>query len=57
MKLLVVGASRGLGKAFVEGLSGDEDAIIGVSRNKPKVLHLQSNATIEWIEADMANSI
>ena len=57
MKVVIVGASKGLGKAFVEGLSGDDDSIIGISRNKPKDLHLQSNATIDWIEADMANSI
>lgn len=57
MKLLIVGASKGLGKAFVEGLAGDDDTIIGISRNKPKNLQLQAQAKVDWISVDMSNSI
>lgn len=32
MNILVVGASRGLGRAFVEGLGAAGDRIVGVSR-------------------------
>ena len=57
MKILVVGASKGLGKAFVEGLPDDNDTIIGVSRVKPKDLQLKSSASVAWIEVDLTNSV
>ena len=57
MKILIVGASKGLGKAFVEGLAGDNDTIIGISRSRPKDLQLQSEAEVDWISVDMSNSI
>lgn len=57
MKILIVGASKGLGKAFVEGLPDDNDTIVGISRNKPNDLQLNSNAAVDWIEADMADPI
>ena len=57
MKILVVGASKGLGKAFVEGLPDDNDTIIGVSRSKPGSLQLKSSANVDWIEVDMADSV
>ena len=57
MKILIVGASTGLGKAFVEGLVGDGDTVIGISRNRPKDLQLQSAAKVEWISVDMSDSI
>ncbi|WP_259724811.1 hypothetical protein [Synechococcus sp. CS-1332] len=40
MKLMVVGASRGLGRAFVEGLGSPGDTVIGVSRRRPDGLRL-----------------
>lgn len=55
MKILIVGASQGLGKAFVEGLPDENDTVIGVSRRQPSKLQLKTNATVQWIEADMAN--
>jgi short-subunit dehydrogenase len=57
VKILVVGASKGLGKAFVEGLPDDNDTIIGISRSKPNDLQLRSKAVVDWIEADMADPI
>lgn len=57
MKILVVGASKGLGKAFVEGLPDDNDSVIGISRIKPKELQLKSRANVGWIEVDMTNSV
>lgn len=57
MRILIVGASKGLGKAFVEGLAGNDDTVIGISRNRPKDLQLQTEAKVEWISVDMSNSI
>lgn len=56
MRIVIVGASKGLGKAFIEGLTGDDDTIIGISRNRPKDLHLQKNSNVDWIQVDMSNS-
>ena len=57
MKILIVGASKGLGKSFVEGLADDNDTVTGISRNRPKDLQLQSEAEINWISVDLSNSI
>jgi homoserine O-succinyltransferase len=56
-KILIVGASKGLGKAFVEGLPDDGDTVIGVSRSRPVQLQLQSNAQVNWIEADLSEAV
>jgi short-subunit dehydrogenase len=57
MKILIVGASKGLGKALVEGLAGADDMVIGISRNRPEDLQLQTEAKVDWISVDMSNSI
>ncbi len=57
MKILIVGASKGLGRAFVEGLPEDGDTVIGVSRRRPVDLHLQHEGTVDWIEADMSKPV
>jgi short-subunit dehydrogenase len=57
MKILIVGASKGLGKALVEGLAGDDDTVIGISRNRPKDLQLQTEAKVDWISVDISNAI
>lgn len=57
MKILIVGASKGLGRAFAEGLPDDNDTIVGVARSKPKDLQLKGNAAVDWIEADMADPV
>lgn len=54
MKIMVVGASRGLGTALVEGLGDAGDTIIGVSRKRPIAPQLSSQVTVEWIEADFS---
>jgi NAD(P)-dependent dehydrogenase (short-subunit alcohol dehydrogenase family) len=54
MNILIVGASTGLGRAFVEGLGKDGDTLVGVSRNKPLALEMQSEAAVEWLEVDMS---
>lgn len=54
MNLLVIGASRGLGRAFVEGLASEGDTVIGVSRTRPDDLILPEFVDIDWIEADMS---
>lgn len=53
MKLMVIGASKGLGKAFVEGLCSDGDMVIGVSRSQPQDLRLPESILLDWIEADL----
>lgn len=54
MNILIVGASRGLGRAFVEGIPKAGDTVIGVSRTKPAHLELPASVTPQWIEADLA---
>ncbi|MDH0304738.1 MULTISPECIES: SDR family NAD(P)-dependent oxidoreductase [unclassified Pseudomonas] len=49
MRILVVGASKGLGRALVEGLGGEGDTLIGVSRTRPASLP----GAARWIEADL----
>lgn len=40
MKTMIVGASRGLGRALLEGLGKPGDTLIGVSRKQPADLAL-----------------
>jgi len=54
MKLMVIGASRGLGRAFVEGLCGPGDTVIGVSRTRPRDIACPEGVTLQWIEADLS---
>lgn len=49
MRILVVGASKGLGQALVQGLGGHGDTLIGVSRSRPVALP----GAVQWIEADL----
>ena len=50
MRILVVGASKGLGQALVQGLGGQGDTLIGVSRSRPAALP----GAAQWIEADLS---
>ena len=45
MKTMVVGASKGLGKALIEGLGEPGDTLIGVSRSHPG--HLEQRAGVQ----------
>gem|GEM_PF-172973 len=54
MKFMVIGASRGLGRAFVEGLCSAGDTVIGVSRSRPRDLECPEGVTLQWIEADLS---
>lgn len=56
MKILVIGASRGLGRALVEGLAASSHTLIGVSRQRPQTLALEAGdlAKVQWIEADLS---
>lgn len=54
MQIMIVGASKGLGKAFVEGLGEPGDALIGVSRRLPESLADRPDITQQWIEADLS---
>lgn len=57
MNILVVGASRGLGRAFVEGLGAAGDRIVGVSRRRPDAVRNAGGATVAWIVADLADPV
>ena len=53
MRVLVVGASKGLGKAFMEGLGKPGDTLVGVSRTRPADVSLGKGVETQWIEADL----
>lgn len=55
MRIMVVGASQGLGRAFIEGLGDSGDSLIGVSRSVPTRLPERAGIEIEWIAADLAS--
>lgn len=57
MKTMVVGGSRGLGRALIEGLGKSGDTLIGVSRSRPEGMTLSPGTSLEWIEADLANPL
>ncbi|CAM3859944.1 Dehydrogenase [Pseudomonas reidholzensis] len=53
MKVLVVGASKGLGKALIEGLGDPGDTLIGVSRAQPEPLPARAGIEVQWVTADL----
>lgn len=54
MKTMVVGASKGLGKALIEGLGEAGDTLLGVSRSRPEHLDHKAGVEVKWIEANLA---
>lgn len=57
MKIMIVGASKGLGRAFAEGVCSEGDTVIGVSRQRPADLALPPSIGLQWIEADLASPV
>lgn len=57
MNFLIVGASKGLGKAFVEGLCQAGDHVVGVSRQRATDIALPSTVQLDWIEVDMGEPL
>lgn len=53
MKTLVIGASKGLGKALIEGLGEPGDTLIGVSRTRPEHLDHAPGVEVHWVEANL----
>jgi short-subunit dehydrogenase len=51
--ILILGASRGLGAALVEGLPRKGDQIFGLSRSEPAWHRRKSAIRRHWIEADL----
>lgn len=51
---LILGASRGLGAALVEGLPRKGDTVFGLSRSEPAWSRRKSSIKRTWIEADLA---
>ncbi|WP_315809830.1 SDR family oxidoreductase [Pseudomonas sp. C9-3] len=54
MNIMIVGASRGLGRALAEGLGRPGDSVVGVSRRRPESLAAAEGVQLEWIEADLS---
>ncbi len=54
MRIMVVGASKGLGRAFVEGLGKDAALIVGVARRAPQDVAVAPGCELRWIEADLS---
>jgi short-subunit dehydrogenase len=50
---LILGASRGLGAALVEGLPRKGDTVFGLSRSEPDWRRRKSAIKRQWIEADL----
>lgn len=50
---LILGASRGLGAALVEGLPRKGDRVFGLSRSEPAWNRRKSSIKRDWIEADL----
>ncbi|QKW57034.1 SDR family oxidoreductase [Stenotrophomonas sp. NA06056] len=57
MKLMIIGASKGLGRAFVEGLGQPGDTVVGVSRSRPTQLDCNEGVDLQWIEADLSQPV
>lgn len=55
MKIMIIGASRGLGRALFEGLAEPGNTMIGVSRSLPRDLKLPRGAYQQWIYADFSS--
>ncbi|MDF0732787.1 SDR family NAD(P)-dependent oxidoreductase [Pseudomonas entomophila] len=57
MNVLVIGASKGLGKALIEGLGDPGDLLTGVSRTTPAWLSPREGVQVSWIEADLSQPL
>lgn len=57
MDIMVVGASKGLGRAFMAGLGDRGDRLIGVSRSRPVDLQARDGIAVDWIEADLGTPL
>jgi NAD(P)-dependent dehydrogenase (short-subunit alcohol dehydrogenase family) len=54
MKTMVVGASKGLGRALIDGLGEHGDTLIGVSRSRPEHLEGRAGVDVRWVEANLS---
>lgn len=57
MNILVVGASKGLGRALIEGLGNAGDTLIGVSRTRPAGLLSAAGRQVRWVEANLMDPV
>lgn len=57
MHIMVIGASKGLGRALVEGVGTAGDTVVGVSRQRPHSVQSENGATVTWVEADMSHPV
>ncbi|MEI5905973.1 SDR family NAD(P)-dependent oxidoreductase [Bacillus spongiae] len=54
MNYVILGASKGLGDAFVKGLPEQGDHVWGVSRSLPANLSLNDGVNRHWIKSDLS---
>ncbi|KAF1013406.1 MAG: hypothetical protein GAK31_03555 [Stenotrophomonas maltophilia] len=54
LDIMIIGASKGLGRAFCEGLCSAGDTLTGVSRSIPPALAVEADVAVRWIEADLS---
>jgi NAD(P)-dependent dehydrogenase (short-subunit alcohol dehydrogenase family) len=55
-RILITGASRGLGDAFAHGLGNTGDELHLVSRREPPSLNAQDGIKRHWINADLSSA-
>ena len=53
MKILITGASRGLGSAYAQTLGHVDDTLYLISRTRPDSLDISDGITRHWLEADL----
>ncbi|MGB1765442.1 short-subunit dehydrogenase [Alloalcanivorax xenomutans] len=52
MRIMIIGASQGLGRALIDGLGNTGDTLIGVSRTVPDPLPRRDDVIVDWVPAD-----
>jgi NAD(P)-dependent dehydrogenase (short-subunit alcohol dehydrogenase family) len=56
MRTLVAGASKGLGRALIEGVGEAGDTLMGVSPTRPENLMQKAGVHVRWVEANLGES-
>lgn len=57
MKTMVIGASKGLGRALMEGLGNNGDTLVGVSRTCPRDVKPLPGVSLQWLQADLGDPL
>lgn len=57
MHIMIIGASKGLGRALFEGLGRPGDCLTGVARHPPAALAMPEGVAQHWIRADLSEPV